>query len=85
MLCDDAKCDDCCQYGCDCTCPKIMGPSWSPERRRYNYNKLQWWNKLEFFDPIALAVWQSGGPNRLVPSFEQSETIKKKDNPCFVD
>ena len=33
MLCDDAKCLDCCQYGCDCTCEH--GPSWSPERKAY--------------------------------------------------
>lgn len=85
MLCDDAQCDDCGWRGCDCTCPREKGPSWSPERRRYDYNKMQWWNKLELFDPIALSIWQSQGQYRLVPSYEQSLTIRKKENPCFVD
>jgi hypothetical protein len=92
MLCDDAKCDDCGWRGCDCTCPSYKGPSWSPERRKYNeekaaYEKMQWWNKIEYWDHILLMVWQSQGQNRLVPTFDQASTfnMKRNPNPCFVD
>lgn len=90
MLTDTLKCDDCLQRGCDCECPKYKGPSWSIERITYEkeraaYEALQWWNKLEFWEPILLAAWQGAG--RFVPTYDQALTFKmeRNPNPCFVN
>lgn len=92
MLCDDIKCDDCGWRGSDCTCPAYKGPAWTKQRREYDaekaaYEKMPWWNRLEYWDPIGLAVWQSGGQYRLIPTFDQALTfnMKRNQNPCFVD
>lgn len=41
-----------------------------------DYDQLMWFDKLDLFDPIALAIWHATHPMKLVPNREEAITIR---------